>query len=195
MRLREALSLCTDEHLDDWVRVPGARPATSMLGGLFDPGAAEPQLRPLVGDRVIVYEPDPRLAIVWMVPEDDDETRHGERRLPEWAENDSADWNHARFGWAVIVLSGAPIWQAPVWYLDWGSGIGGYVPFFRPVFSDGKLGEDRLKRWEASTWDVGFARLLDSFEGAGGLGPHDPTGRICPKPSPVHPVDEAMDNR
>jgi hypothetical protein len=190
MRLRDAQDLCSDGHQDDWVQLPGSRPATTMLAGIFDPGASQPETRPLMGDSVAVYEPDARLSIVWPVPEDSDARR---RDLPEWAEQDDHDWTTTGREWAVILVCGAPIWQTPIWYLNWGSGIGGYVPNFEPVYGDDEpSGEPTLERWEVSAWAVGLARLLNVVAWT----PHDwfgfdPTQRIVSHPSPVHPIDAA----
>lgn len=125
MDLRAALDIASDLHSDDWVKVPGGtfgRPATAILAAMFDPGVADdPRTRALTGHSLIVYAPDPRLSIVWPVPEDDDYL--GAPRdavMPDWAEEDDHNWKHARGGWAVIFLGGAPVWQEFLWYLDWG---------------------------------------------------------------------------
>jgi hypothetical protein len=194
MRLRHALDLCTDTHSDDWVKMPSAqsgRPATAMLAGVFDPGAKEPDMRPLAGHSIAVYDPDARLSLVWPMPEAyDDERRRADGWKPEWAETDSYDWKHARDGWAVILLGGAPIWQERVWYLDWGSGIGGYVPDFEPVFAERDAGgPPELERWEVTQWAAALARLINSFSAPSDWPSFDPTTRVAPSPSPVHPVD------
>lgn len=126
MRLREALDRCTAEHVDDWVEIPGSRPATLMVAAMFDPGAEDARTRALFGHSIAVYEPDPHLTMVWPVPEDDDD-RIGRRdqRLPEFAQKDSREWKSARPSWVVILFNGSPVWQDLLWYLDWGSGIGG----------------------------------------------------------------------
>jgi hypothetical protein len=197
MRLRDALDLCTHLHADDWIAMPSGargRPATNMLAGLFDPGMTDPRPRPLVGHTIAVYEPDARLSIVWPVPEDDQEYEDPSVReyVPEWAERDSQTWKHARAGWAVILLNGAPIWQEPVCCIDWGSGIGGYVAYFRERFGkDDQSGTPTLEGWETTTWSIGLARLLNVFSNAGSeFARFEPTSRVVPEPSRLHPVDE-----
>jgi len=93
MRLRDALDLCTNAHEECWVKVPGKRPATAMVAGLFDPGGPEPATRPLEGHTIAVYEPFARLSIVWPVPDEEEGERpvRYERSLPEWAEWDNLD--------------------------------------------------------------------------------------------------------
>jgi hypothetical protein len=194
MDLRKTLDLCTDAHSDDWVEMPSGgwgRPATTMLAGIFDPGGEEADTRPLAGHSIAVYEPDARLSLVWPMPAEPDEGRHrAERWVPEWAEEDTHEWKHADDGWAVVLLGGAPIWQARLWYLDWGSGIGGYVADFQPRFGDREEdGRPKLEGWEISAWEVGLARLVSSFSATGDFFRFDPTGRVVSSPSPVHPVD------
>ncbi len=188
------LDLCTDELGDDWVRIPGDGPATAIVAGMHDPGGNEPRTRPLVGHTIAVYEPDPSLSMVWPVPDEDPVEawhRNRESGLPEWAENDSDEWKSARPGWVVILRSGSPIWQARVWYLDWGSGAGGYVSDFQPLFSDNLVGpRPELLGWETSTWAVGLARLINTFSATGQfVETFDPTDRLCPEPIKIHPVD------
>lgn len=197
MRLRDALDICTDNYSDDWLKMPSGgwgRPATTMVAGLFDPGASEPRIRPLVGHTMAVYGPDARLSLVWPVPATDEAERpdRSERFIPEWAERDSFEWKNARQGWAVVLLSGAPIWQVSLWYLDWGSGIGGYVPDFRAIYGeDDDEGTPSIAGWEVSAWDVGLARLINSFASVPDFYKFDPTPRIVPEPSKLHPVDAA----
>lgn len=193
MRLREALDLCTVSRYDEWVRVPGSRPATSMLAGMFDPGASEPRTRPLVGHTIAVYEPDPRLSLVWPVDEDDDRIGSVRRRgLPEWLETDTHTWKSAEPGWAVVLLHGAPVWQALTWYLDWGSGVGGYVPNFTPVFAPHEPGVPTpLERWAVDEWSVGLNALINVFSASGEWQAFDPVRRITAAPDTLHPVDAA----
>lgn len=127
--------------------------------------------------------------------EEDDENyveRPREPFIPEWAENDSQTWESARSGWAVILLNGSPIWQALVWYIDWGSGIGGYVADFRPRFGpDDESGTPTLEGWEATRWSIGLARLLNVFSNvATEFARFEPTDRLVPEPSSLHPVDD-----
>lgn len=94
------------------------------------------------------------------MPEDDDYLGHlGKRTVPEWAENDTQTWKNAKFGWTVVLLAGAPIWQEPLWYVDWGSGIGGYVADFKPRFGDYDEelggGARKVDSWDASAWRSG----------------------------------------
>lgn len=198
MNLREALDLCTDVHVDDWVDMPGGeggRPATAMVAGMFDPGFEDARTRPLAGHSIAVYEPDARLALVWPLPDDDRYLEHpGDRYVPEWAENDAHTWKNARVGWAVVVLAGAPIWQAPVQYLDWGSGIGGYVADFRPILGDYDkelgAGARKIEGWEVSAWEVGLANLINSFSHtAADFARIDPTSRLVTSPYTLHPID------
>lgn len=197
MRLRDALDLCSEEHAHEWVDVPGGmdgRPATTFVAGIFDPGADEPLTRPLAGHSLAVYEPDARLSLVWPVPEDDEPNRRSRREdgLPEWAENDRQEWKSAHPGWAVILLCGAPIWQDLVWYLDWGSGIGGYVPHFSPVYGESAPGQAALEGWKTTKWAIGLVYLINSFSHtASEFYGFEPTSRLVPSPSPIHPVDEA----
>jgi hypothetical protein len=125
MNLRELLDVSQVEHADDWVCIPGNRPATAMLAGVFDAGFDEAQTRPLAGHSIAVYEPDPALSMVWPVPESDEEVEHRPEARFEW--DPDKRFKNVRSGHVVILLGGAPIWQTIVWYLDWGSGIGGYV--------------------------------------------------------------------
>jgi hypothetical protein len=90
----------------------------------------------------------------------------------------------------VILLGGAPVWQAPVWYLDWGSGIGGYVPYIEAVFGDDLVDGERPEvGWDVSQWAVGMARLINAFGAPREWYAHDPTSRLVPKPGQLHPVD------
>jgi hypothetical protein len=191
MRLREALDLCTDSHVDEWVLLPGNRPATAMVAGLFDPGMKESQLRPLAGHSIGVYEPDARLSVVWPVPEDDEHGRpqRGDE-LPEWLEQAPHDWKSARSGWAVILLSGTPIWQSFIWYLDWGSSVGGYVPHFEPVFAEDPMSSE-IERWEVSAWAVGLAGLINGLRPTDEFHRVNPTSSLVPNPSSLHPIDAA----
>lgn len=194
MRLLELLGLCSVEHSHDWVTVPGNRPATAMVAGLFDAGSTdESEIRPLVGHSIAVYEPDPQLALVWPVPEEhrDDFGRVRGDDLPEWAATDSATWKSATPNWAVVLLAGTPIWQERVWYLDWGSGIGGYVPDFRPVFKEREaLSTPELLRWDARSFQVNLAGLLNTFSPTeSDWARLDPTRRIVPNPDTTNPID------
>lgn len=107
-----------------------------MVVALFNSGTDESGTRALAGHSIAVYEPDPRLTMVGPVPEDDDDmTLIGNRRergLPEFAEEDSNEWKSARPSWVVILFNGTPVWQDLLWYLDWGSGVGGYVANIEP---------------------------------------------------------------
>jgi hypothetical protein len=191
MRLRDALDLCSDRHADDWVEIPGSRPATAMVAGLFDAGMKEAGMRPLAGHSLAVFEPDARLSMVWPVPDEPEaEQRDVERFIPEWAERDTHEWKSARAGWAVVLLSGSPIWQTLVWYLDWGSGVGGYVSDFQPVFADRELGgTPDLEGWMTTVWAVGLARLINGFSATGNWYTFDPTPRLVPHPSSLHPIE------
>jgi hypothetical protein len=181
VHLRSALDLCTEAHQGDWLSLPGELPATAMLAGIVDVGGAEPKPAVLSGHTVAVYEPDARLSLVWPIP-DRDEPGSGRRSLPDWAEHDEHEWKHALDGWVIVLLNGSPIWQARVWYLDWGAGIGGYVAALQP-----REGAD--SQWTASAWAVGLARLLNGLSGSADFHRFDPTGRLVPDPSPVHPLD------
>jgi|GEM_PF-3216580 hypothetical protein len=197
MRLRDALDLCTDDHAHEWVEMPSdgwGKPATLMLPAMFDPGVADdPRTRPLTGDHLAVYEPDARLSLVWPVPADDDHIHSRDRNPPEWTENDAHTWKNVRPGWAVVLLHGAPIWQDLIWYLDWGSGIGGWVPHFSPVF--GEDDENRvptLAGWKTDQWSIKLVGLINSFSHTWReFANVEPTARLVPNPSTVHPVDAA----
>lgn len=193
MHLREALDLCSDLHSDDWVEIPGSRPATGMLATFFDPGTAEPRTRALTGHSIGVYEPDARLAIVWPVPEDDDDVvRPGRSRdLPEFLEADSRQWKSARREWGVVVVCGSPVWQEPIWYADWGSGIGGYVPEIRPILSESP--EEKPAGWEATEWAIHFVGLINRLAGSYQWHEFDPTPRLVAEPQPQHPIDLARE--
>lgn len=198
MTLREALDLCSDSQAGHWVEIPGNRPATAMVAGVFDAGMTESSMRTLDGNSIAVYEPDARLSMVWQVPDEPEaeQSDRYERGTPEWAEQDDLEWKNARGGWVVILLNGAPIWQESVWYLDWGSGVGGYVPYFRARYGDrDEGGIPTIEGWETSAWAVGLAGLLNTFSPtAGDFANLDPTTRVVPSPSPIHPV-EASRNR
>lgn len=191
MQLKELLDLCQDRHSDDWVRVPGKRPATAMLAGVFDPGMEEPRTRTMEGHSIAVYEPDARLSIVWTVPDEPEAERPNrhDRFIPEWAEQDNHEWKNASPGYAVILLSGSPVWQELVWYLDWGSGVGGFVSDIQAVFGDLEDGVPSIERWETTKWAAGLARLLNSFEATGDWYSFDPTPRVVPELTSLHPVD------
>lgn len=195
MNLREALNLCTDIHSDDWVEIPSGqwgRPATAMVAGMFDPGFEKAQTRPLMGHSLAVYEPDARLSLVWPIPEDDEADRRGDDYMPEWLDADGHQWKSARPGWVVVMLSGTPIWQALLWYLNWGSGIGGYVPNITARFGENDdQGVPTVEAWETSEWAVGLARLINSFTPSSGFNKFDPTTCIVPNPLAIHPVDLA----
>jgi len=198
MRLRELLDVCQDSHSDDWVRVPGSRPATAMLAGMFDPGMEDARTRPLAGHSIAVFEPDPQVSMVWPVPDEAEAERPNrhERFIPEWAEQDGHGWKNARPGFVVFLLGGAPVWQELVWYLDWGSGIGGYVPNIEAVFGDDYVdGEKPVIGWSTTAWAASLTRLISSFESAHDWYTHDPTLRIVPKPESLHPVDAALAGR
>lgn len=192
MRLREALDFCSPERAGQWVTMPGERPATSMLAGVFDPEGEGGSTQPLSGHTIAVFEPDPRLLIFWPVPEDSD---RGSRwlkgdEMPEWARVGSGRWKAANPGVAVVVLSGAPIWQQRVWYLDRGSGVGGYVPEFEPVFGEREPDAEPSQRgWRTSSWAAGLAALINSFEPTGEFAKLDPTDRIALELEETHPVD------
>lgn len=193
MSLRDLLDLCQEKHSDDWVLMPGSRPATAMLAGVFDAGTRdEARTRPLDGHSIAVYEPDPQLSMVWPVPDEPEAERSNrlERFIPEWAEQDGHGWKNAWQSYAVVLLGGAPVWQEPVWYLDWGSGVGGYVPNFEGVFGDEYVDDERpVVEWTTSEWAVGLARLINSFDGRHEWQAHDPTARLVPEPERLHPID------
>ncbi len=164
-----------------------------MLAGVYDPGAAEPRMRPLAGHSIAVYEPDARLSLCWPLPDEDEyERRQRNDSMPEWLEQDTHEWNSANRSWAVVLLSGSPVWQAPIWYLDWGSGIGGYVSNIEPVFGDRETdGRPEIERWHTTAWAVGLAALINSFAAPTDFYSFDPTRRLVPQLASIHPVDEA----
>lgn len=189
------LDLCQNKHADDWVLVPGNRPATTMLAGVFDPGMKdEAKTRPLAGHSIAVYEPDPQLSMVWPIPEEPEAERPDrlERFIPEWAEKDGHGWKNANMSYVVILLGGAPVWQAPVWYLDWGSGIGATSHMSKRCSATTSLtenGRSRLGRIPVGVGAVGMARLINAFGAPREWYAHDPTSRLVPKPGQLHPVD------
>ncbi len=193
MTLRELLDAAQLDRSDDWVKVPGNRPATAMVAGVFDAGFEQAQTRPLAGHSIAVYEPNPALSMVWPMPEDDEgaDRRRREPFKPDW--DPQEEFKHIRPGHAVLMLGGAPIWQTLVWYLDWGSGIGGYVANFSVLF-DGELDEGPPPTigWEASSWAIGLAGLISSLDHmAHEWFAHDPTERVVTRRSDVHPLEEA----
>ncbi|HEY8501381.1 MAG TPA: hypothetical protein VIL21_01740 [Solirubrobacterales bacterium] len=162
-----------------------------MVAGLFDPGMSEPRLSPLTGHSIAVYEPEPELSMIWPVPEDDEDnaTLRGDE-LPEWVEQAPHEWKSARGSYVVMLLSGAPIWQTRVWYLDWGSGVGGYVAHFQVVFAEDRTsGTPSIERWETTKWAAGLARLINSFSVPSDFHTFDPTPSLVPEPAPMHPID------
>ena len=192
MNLRDLLERCTADNMDDWVEIPGSRPATLMLAAMFDPGAEDSRTRALFGHSIAVFEPDPRLTMVWPVPEDDEDfLRLGRRgELPEFAEQDSQEWKSASPSWVVILFNGSPVWQALLWYLEWGAGIGGYVANFQPVFDeDDDEGAPTRTGWETTTWAIGLAGLVNSMSNTYQWHSFDPSARLVPKPSTLNPVD------
>jgi hypothetical protein len=160
-----------------------------MLATFFDPGVAgEPRTRPLTGHSIAVFEPDPRLCMLWPVAEDDDHLGRYERSLPEWAADRHFKSGEAR--WSVIMLGGAPVWQSRLWYLDWGSGIGGYVADFSPQFArDAHVFEPVLEGWRTSEWAVAHAGLINAFSPSREWDSLDPTFQIDPQPSQLRPID------
>jgi hypothetical protein len=167
-----------------------------MLAGIFDPGMANARTRPLAGHSIAVYEPDPQVSMVWPVPDEVEveRPRRTERILPEWAEQDGHGWKSASLSYVVVLLSGTPVWQEPVWYLDWGASIGGYVPNIEAVFGDDHVdGENPVVGWSASSWAVSLARLINNSFGHGHDWPTlDPTLRLVSEPDPLHPVDSQV---
>ena len=113
--------------------------------------------------------------------------------MPEWLDEAPHDWKVARGSYAVILLAGAPIWQIRVWYLDWGSGVGGYVSNFEAVFSKDQTStrDSSIERWETTTWAAGLARLINFFSASGDFHTFDPTLSLVPQPSTLHPIDAA----
>jgi hypothetical protein len=163
-----------------------------MLAGHFDPGPEDMRVRSLVGHTIAVYEPDASLSLVWPVPEDDEVRARGRHSddFPQWAADDLA-WDSAHLGYVVVLLSGSPIWQEPLWLLDWGSGTAGYVAAFEPIHSQDRVAGEapRLEGWEASAWSVGVARLLNELSITGDFHEVDPTDRIVPERSTLHPIE------
>lgn len=189
MNLGELLDAAQLNHTDDWVLIPGNRPATAMLAGVFDAGFKEAKTRPLAGHSIAIYEPNPAFSMVWPVPEDDEEAeRRREPFQPEWDRNE--EFKHVQPGYAVLMLGGAPIWQTLVWYLDWGSGIGGYVAHFSAIFDrDADLRPAPIVGWEASSWDIGLAGLINSFAHTSHEWfAHDPTDSVITTRSDAHPL-------
>jgi hypothetical protein len=108
MNLRELLDAAQSNKADDWVQIPGNRPATAMVAGVFDAGFKEAQTRPLAGHSIAIYEPNPALSMVWPVPEDDEEAdRRRQPFHPEWDQEER--FKHVRCGYVVLMLGGAPI--------------------------------------------------------------------------------------
>lgn len=68
--------------------------------------------------------------------------------------------------------------------------IGGYVPDFRPKFADERtLATPAFVGWEVRAWEVGLVDLINSLSPtAHEWVRHDPTLRIAPKPTPLHPI-------
>ena len=68
-------------------------------------------MRTMVGHSIAVYEPDPKLSMVWPVPEEPEAERPDrfERGWPDWAEQDSEEFKSARLAHTVILLGGAPV--------------------------------------------------------------------------------------
>lgn len=192
MSLRELLDLCQVNYFEDWVQMLGGRPATAMVAGVFDPGMKEAAMRQLEGHSIAIYEPDPRLSMVWPVPEEHpaEERKPFETPLPEWLPE---TWKTARLVYVVILMSGAPIWQVPVYSLNWGAGIGGFVPSFDAVF--GEHGDDgpSVEGWTTTSWEISLTRLINSFRSNAGWPSHDPTDSIVPEPDLTHPVDVGRD--
>ncbi len=165
-----------------------------MIPAMFEPGAEEPATRAITGHSIAVYEPDPRLTIVWPLREDDDhmtrDSRRQERDLPEFAGDDSQEFKSGCLGWVVILFAGSPVWQEAQWYLDWGSGIGGYVADIQPDFGhDADLSRPTRVGWKTSAWAIALADLVNSLAGSYDWGSFDPTHRLVPKPSTLHPID------
>jgi hypothetical protein len=48
-----------------------------------------------------------------------------------------------------------------------------------------------LEGWETTTWSIGLARLLNVFSHVGAdFARFEPTSRLVPEPSRLHPVDD-----
>jgi hypothetical protein len=199
MNLRKLLDLCQNDHLDDWIEVPYNRPATAMLSGIVDPSFEDgTDIRPLSGSHLGVYEPDPAVSMLWLVPEEADVHRGSTANEvpPEWMEADeTGGWKGAqvvRSGYVLILLSGAPVWQEPMSYVTWGAGIGGYVPQIeRPIRDDIERGYSAVAEWVVSAWSVGLASLLSNLtEVPEEWWVHDPVSRLVPEQVHTHPIDQ-----
>jgi hypothetical protein len=199
MNLRQLLDICQVGHADDWVLIPGNRPATAMMAGVFDPGFEDARTRPLAGHSIAVYEPNPAVSMVWPIPEDDAETErrsgHAEGFRFEWDE-ERKRFKNVRAGYVVIALGGAPVWQTLIWYLDWGSGIGGYIANFSPIFDENLTPEhpEAVTGWEASAWEIRLAGLVNSFSHtARDWAVQDPTDKVVTRRLEAHPLDLARE--
>jgi hypothetical protein len=77
-----------------------------------------------------------------------------------------------------------------VWYLDWGSGVGGYVANLEArLGDDDEEGLPKHEGWKASAWSIALAGLLNSFSATGDWFAFKPTPRLVPQPSSLHPID------
>lgn len=169
MRLRDALDLCTDRHSDDWVEVPGERPATAMLAGCSirveertgDPTTGGTHDRGLRAGRAAIDglagSGGRRLARPVSRRRNPGMGRDGRARVEACA-NRACSCAARR----SPDLAGASLVSRL------GLGYGGYVADFQPVFSDQKTGPyPEIERWEASAWAVGLAGLMSVFSASG----------------------------
>ena len=95
-------------------------------------------------------------------------------------------------GFVVIHFCGAPVWQQKIVYLDWGSGVGGYVPEIEAAIQDGvERGYPQSADWVTSKWAISLVWLLHSLTGTSQeFLSKDPVARLVPHPTTTHPIDQ-----
>ncbi|HXD53950.1 MAG TPA: hypothetical protein VN618_04275 [Solirubrobacteraceae bacterium] len=167
MDLKTILDLCQDDHIGKWRRIPGGGPLDKLMTGFVDVASTDesPALAALQHKYRAVYEPDISVTLAWGMPPEDwrDERRDGGNNKPEWLPTGPATLKSAYLKYAHVLYNGAVIWEVGYAYADWGSGIGGCLPWPEPKF-DGNVAEPKLLGWEASQWEDKLTRLLTDLQ-------------------------------
>lgn len=89
--------------------------------------------------------PDINIGLAWGMESED--WREKKDNKPEWPPKEGAQIKSARLMYAHVLYNGAVVWEVGYAYADWGSGIGGCLPWPEAQFS-GSLGEPELVGWE-----------------------------------------------
>ena len=104
--------------------------------------------------------PDASVGLAWGMSDEDWRDLKGEGK-PDWLPE---TLKSARFRYVHVLLNGAPVWEATYAYADWGSGMGGCLPWPEPQF-DEDVAAPKIVGWRASSWDRSLANLLTDLQG------------------------------